>query len=58
MGRIKILNENKKVKLSISIDPTINNEIEKILINSNWLKKSRLIEHLLKKYIEENDNKS
>jgi len=51
----KIPEEEKRIKISISIDPFLNKEVEKIL-ESKFYKKSRFIEFLIKKYIQENDN--
>lgn len=51
--RNKMPDEGKKVKISISIDPILDKEIEEILIERKFYKKSRLIEFLLKKYIED-----
>jgi metal-responsive CopG/Arc/MetJ family transcriptional regulator len=52
----KIPDVDKKIKISISIDPTLNKKVEEIL-KSKFYKKSRFIDYLIKKYIEENDNK-
>jgi len=46
--------EQKKVKLSISIDPELNKKIDEIIKN-RFYKKSRLIEFLLRKYVSENE---
>ena len=51
----KIPDEEKRIKISISIDPILNKEVEEIL-KSKFYKKSRFIEYLIKKYIQENDN--
>jgi metal-responsive CopG/Arc/MetJ family transcriptional regulator len=51
----KIPEEDKKIKISISIDPNLNKQVEELLKNK-FYKKSRFIEYLIKKYIEENDN--
>jgi metal-responsive CopG/Arc/MetJ family transcriptional regulator len=51
----KIPDEDKKIKISISIDPNLNKQVDEIL-KSKFYKKSRFIEHLIKKYIESNDN--
>jgi|Laugrespbdmm15sd_2_1035082.scaffolds.fasta_scaffold141111_2 metal-responsive CopG/Arc/MetJ family transcriptional regulator len=52
----KIPDDEKRIKISISIDPKLNQEIDELL-KSKFYKKSRFIEHLIKKYLEENDNK-
>lgn len=52
----KIPDSDKKIKISISIDPVLNKKVEEIL-KSKFYKKSRFIDYLIKKYIEENDNK-
>jgi metal-responsive CopG/Arc/MetJ family transcriptional regulator len=46
--------EGKKIKISVSIDPFLDKEIEEILIEKKFYKKSRLVEFLLRKYIEDN----
>jgi metal-responsive CopG/Arc/MetJ family transcriptional regulator len=51
----KIPDGNKKVKISISLDPFLDNKIAQVAIDKKFYKKSRLIEFLIKKYIEEND---
>ena len=51
----KIPEEDKKIKISISIDPNLNKKVDELLKNK-FYKKSRFIEYLIKKYIEENDN--
>jgi len=51
----KIPNNKKKVKISISIDNDSNGKLEKITIEKNFYKKSRLIDYIIKKYLEEND---
>jgi len=51
----KIPDEDKKIKISISIDPNLNKQVDEIL-KSKFYKKSRFIEYLIKKYIESNDN--
>ena len=51
----RIPDEEKRIKISISIDPKLNQRIDEIL-KSNFYKKSRFFEHLIKKYLEENDN--
>jgi metal-responsive CopG/Arc/MetJ family transcriptional regulator len=52
----KIPDSDKKIKISISIDPVLNKKVEEIL-KSKFYKKSRFVDYLIKKYIEENDNK-
>ena len=52
----KIPEEDKKIKISLSIDPHLNKRAEQIAIEKKFYKKSRFIEYLIKKYIEENDN--
>lgn len=52
----KIPDSDKKIKISISIDPVLNKKVEEIL-KSKFYKKSRFIDYLIKKYMEENDNK-
>lgn len=51
----KIPDHEKKIKVSISIDPFLNKKVEKIL-ESKFYKRSRFIEYLIKKYLKENDN--
>jgi metal-responsive CopG/Arc/MetJ family transcriptional regulator len=51
----RIPEEKKKIKISITIDPVLNNKVDE-LMKSNFYKKSRFIEFLIKKYLEENDN--
>lgn len=48
--RIKMLDNEKKVRFSITIDPVVNSEIEDI-INIKKINKSKFIESLLKDYI-------
>jgi metal-responsive CopG/Arc/MetJ family transcriptional regulator len=48
----KIPEEEKKVKLSISIDPELNKKIEEVIKNK-FYKKSRFIEFLIRKYIDD-----
>lgn len=50
----RIPDNEKKIKISISIDPELNNKIDESL-KHKFYKKSRLIEYLLKKYLENND---
>lgn len=49
----RIPDDEKKVKISLSIDPNLNKEMEKI-IESKFFKKSRFIDFLIRKYIDEN----
>jgi metal-responsive CopG/Arc/MetJ family transcriptional regulator len=51
-----IPNEKKKVKISISIDSESNSKLEKLTIEKKFYKKSRLVDFIIKKYLEENDN--
>jgi hypothetical protein len=53
----RIPDNEKKLKISISIDPELNRKVDKI-IEKKFYKKSRFFEFLIKKYIEDNDNKS
>ena len=48
----KIPDEDKKVKISISIDPFLDKKIAEMAIDKKFYKKSRLIEYILKKYID------
>lgn len=50
----RIPEEDKRVKVSISIDPHLNRKLQKIAIDKKIYKKSRLLENIIKKYIEEN----
>ena len=52
----KIPKEDKKVKISISIDNNSNIRLDKLTIDKKFYKKSRLIDYIIKKYLEENDN--
>jgi len=49
----KIPEENKKVKISISISPILDKKITEIAIDKKFYKKSRLIEYILNKYIDD-----
>ncbi len=49
----KIPEEDKKVKISLSIDPHLNKKITEIAIEKKFYKRSRLIEFLIKKYIDD-----
>lgn len=49
----KIPDEEKKVKISISVDPILDKKIGEMAIDRKFYKKSRLIEHILRKYIDE-----
>jgi metal-responsive CopG/Arc/MetJ family transcriptional regulator len=48
--------DKKKVKISISIDNESNSKLEKLTIEREFYKKSRLVDFIIKKYLEENDN--
>lgn len=50
----KIPEDKKRIKISISIDPKLNRKIDDIIKNK-FYKKSRFIDFLIRKYIEEND---
>jgi metal-responsive CopG/Arc/MetJ family transcriptional regulator len=50
----RIPDEQKKVKISISVDPFLDKKISEMAIDRKFYKKSRFIEYILKKYIEEN----
>lgn len=52
----KIPEDKRKVKISISIDSESNIKLEKLTIDKKFYKKSRLIDFIIKKYLEENDN--
>lgn len=52
----KIPDNSKKVKISISIDYESNKKLEEITIDKKFYKKSRLVDFIIKKYIQENDN--
>lgn len=52
----KIPEEKRKVKISISIDNESNVKLDKLTIDKKFYKKSRLIDFIIKKYLEENDN--
>lgn len=52
----KIPEDKRKVKISISIDSESNSRLEKLTIDKKFYKKSRLIDFIIKKYLEENDN--
>ncbi len=49
----RIPENEKKVKISLSIDPKLNEKMDEI-IKTKFYKKSRFIDFLIKKYIEEN----
>lgn len=53
----KIPDEDKKVKISISIDPFLDKKIAEMAIDKKFYKKSRLIEYILKKYIDKDIDK-
>ena len=46
----------KKIKISISIDNDSNSKLEELTVEKKFYKKSRLIDFIIKKYLEENDN--
>jgi metal-responsive CopG/Arc/MetJ family transcriptional regulator len=50
----KIPDDSKKIKISISIDPFLDKKVNDIVIEKKFYKKSRFIEFLIKKYIDEN----
>ena len=52
---IKIPEDEKKIKISICLDPKIDKMVEKIIIDKKFYKKSRFIEFLIKKYAKDND---
>jgi metal-responsive CopG/Arc/MetJ family transcriptional regulator len=52
----KIPDDKRKVKISISIDNESNSRLEKLTIEKKFYKKSRLVDYIIKKYLEENDN--
>jgi metal-responsive CopG/Arc/MetJ family transcriptional regulator len=52
----KIPENKRKVKISISIDSESNIKLERLTIHKKFYKKSRLIDFIIKKYLEENDN--
>lgn len=52
----KIPNDKRKVKISISIDYESNVKLDKLTIDKNFYKKSRLVDFIIKKYLEENDS--
>jgi metal-responsive CopG/Arc/MetJ family transcriptional regulator len=52
----KIPDDKRKVKISISIDNESNVKLEKLTIDKKFYKKSRLVDYIIKKYLEENDN--
>lgn len=54
MTRRKMEEKDKKSKINLTINENLLNEVDKILDGE---KRSRLIEELLRKYIEENKNK-
>lgn len=51
-----ILSE-KKIKISISVDPLLDKNISEMSIDKKFYKKSRLIEYILKKYTDEEEKK-
>ena len=52
----KIPDDKRKVKIYISIDNESNVKLEKLTIDKKFYKKSRLVDFIIKKYLEENDN--
>jgi metal-responsive CopG/Arc/MetJ family transcriptional regulator len=52
----KIPEDKRKVKISISIDNESNVKLEKLAIDKKFYKKSRLVDYIIKKYLQENDN--
>jgi len=54
MSRRKLEEKDKKSKINLDINENLLNEVDKLLGGD---KRSRLIEDLLKKYIEENKDK-
>lgn len=55
MARKKMKSDEKKSKVSLNINETLLNKIDNILEKGD--KRSRLIERLVEKYIEENEHK-
>ena len=53
----KIPESEKKIKISISIDPLLDKKISEMSIDKKFYKKSRLIEFILKKYIDDDEEK-
>ena len=51
-----IPDNKKKKKISISIDNDSNSKLEELTVEKKFYKKSRLIDFIIKKYLEENDN--
>ena len=49
----KMPDDQKKVKISLSIDPELNRKMKDIIKNK-FYKKSRFIDFLIRKYIEDN----
>lgn len=56
MGRKKMSDEEKKANLTININETLLDRIDK-LNKENGEKRSRLIKKLLEEYVEKNKNK-
>jgi metal-responsive CopG/Arc/MetJ family transcriptional regulator len=52
----KLPDDKKKVKISISIDYESNLKLEELTEKDRFYKKSRLIDYIIKKYLQENDN--
>lgn len=53
----RIPDDQKKVKISISVDPFLDKKIDEMAIDRKFYKKSRFIEYILKKYIDEEEKK-
>lgn len=57
MGRKKMLKENKKVKVSLSIDPFVMKRVDDILkMKRMKFKTSKFVENALIEYLEKYDN--
>jgi metal-responsive CopG/Arc/MetJ family transcriptional regulator len=52
----KLPDDKKKIKISISIDYESNKRLEELTQKDGFYKKSRLIDFIIKKYLQENDN--
>ena len=52
----KLPDYKKKIKISISIDYESNKRLEELTQKDEFYKKSRLIDFIIKKYLQENDN--
>ena len=53
----RIPDEQKKVKISISVDPFLDKKIGEMAVDRKFYKKSRFIEYILKRYIDEEEKK-